>query len=57
MINKFASVGASIATIIAETTVTCIQLYVVRKDIDVKEVALKVDFGVIICSWDLFVSS
>ncbi len=24
---------------------------------DVKEVALEVDFGVIICSWDLFVSS
>ncbi len=37
MIRNFGAVGASIGTIIAESIVTTIQIYFVRKDINLKE--------------------
>ena len=38
LIWKFGAVGASIGTVIAEGTVTAIQLYFVRKDFNIKEI-------------------
>ncbi len=38
LIRRFASVGACIGTVIAETTVTCVQLYFVRKEFNIKEI-------------------
>ena len=38
LIRKWQSIGASIATVIAEFTVTGTQMYLVRKDIDIKNI-------------------
>ncbi len=38
LIYKFGAVGASIGTVIAESTVTLIQMYTVRKDFKLKEI-------------------
>lgn len=38
LIQKFMSVGAAIATVIAETVVTVIQLYTVRKEFNIKSI-------------------
>lgn len=37
LINKFEAVGATIATVVAEFSVTAIQFYFVRNEIDIKE--------------------
>ena len=37
-ISKYASIGAAIATVIAETMVTLVQLYLVRKDIKIMDI-------------------
>lgn len=38
LIWKFGAIGASIGTVIAELTVTLVQMYFVRKDFDLKEI-------------------
>ena len=38
LIQKYLSVGAAIATVVAETTVTGVQFYFIRKDFNVKEI-------------------
>lgn len=38
LISKFKSMGASIATVVAEFFVTSIQLYFVRRDLDLKKI-------------------
>ena len=38
LIGKFGAIGASIGTVIAELTVTLIQMYFVRKDFNLKKV-------------------
>lgn len=38
LIQKFMSIGAAIATVIAETVVTVIQLYAVRKEFNIKNI-------------------
>jgi O-antigen/teichoic acid export membrane protein len=37
MIRFYGAIGASIATVIAESVVTLVQIYLVRKDINIKE--------------------
>ena len=38
LIQKYLSVGAAIATVVAETTVTGVQFYFIRKDFNIKEI-------------------
>lgn len=38
LISSYKSIGASIATVVAEFTVTCLQLYLVRKEINFKDI-------------------
>ena len=38
LIGRFGAIGASIGTVIAELTVTSMQIYFVRKDFDIKNI-------------------
>lgn len=53
LIWKFGAIGASIGTVIAEFTVTAVQLYFVRNDFDFKEM-LKISRNYIISSFIMF---
>ena len=54
LIWKFGAVGASIGTVIAEFTVTAVQLYFVKNDFDFKEM-LKISRNYIISSLIMFI--
>lgn len=55
-INLWESVGASIATVIAETTVTGIQFYLIRDEVKIKDV-LKMAKNYFIASFVMFIIS
>lgn len=54
LIGKYGAIGASIGTVIAELTVTSIQMYFVRKDFNIKNI-LKISKKYIISSLIMFV--
>lgn len=56
LIKKYASVGASVATVIAECCVTCMQFYLVRKELKIKDV-LKISHKYFIASIIMFIVS
>ena len=54
LIRKFGALGASIGTVIAEITVTCVQLYFVRNDFNLKKI-FKLSKNYLIASLIMFV--
>ena len=56
LIKMYKSVGASIATVIAELSVTGVQLYLVRKEISIKDI-LKISYKYIVVSIIMFLIS
>lgn len=56
LIHYYNSIGASIATVIAEMTVTIIQFYLVRKQINIKDI-IKLSKNYIIASIIMFIVS
>ena len=54
LIIKFKSVGASIATVIAEITVTSIQIYFIRKEFDINNI-IKISKNYLISSIIMFI--
>lgn len=54
LIYYFKSIGACIATVIAELSVTCTQLYFVRKDFDIKQI-LRYSYKYILFSFIMFI--
>ena len=54
LIIKFKSVGASIATVIAEITVTSIQIYFIRKEFDIINI-IKISKNYLISSIIMFI--
>lgn len=55
-IKLFKSIGASIATVIAELVVTGVQLYLIKKEIKIKEI-IQLSYKYIIASIIMFISS
>lgn len=56
LIKKFASIGASIATVLAEFAVTFIQIYLIRKQIILRQV-IKITYKYFIAAFIMFVIS
>ena len=54
LIGKYGAVGASIGTVIAEFTVTAVQLYFVRNDFDFKQI-IKISKNYVISSIAMFI--
>ena len=54
LIWKFGAIGASVGTVIAEFTVTSVQLYFVRKDFDFKQI-IKISKNYVISSIAMFI--
>lgn len=53
LINKFGAIGASIATVVAECTVTMIQLYCIRKEFYIKDI-IKMSLKYLISGFVMF---
>lgn len=56
LIKNMASIGASIATVIAEFTVTGVQFYIIRKEIKITDI-IKISYKYIIASVIMFFAS
>ena len=53
LIKKLQSIGAAVASVIAELAVTCVQIFYVRKEFDFKKIILE-NNKYILCSFIMF---